>query len=149
MDRAQSRSSAGRIAEPIAGAQVRIPAGPVVLAGDLDRPEGAVGIVLFAHGSGSSRKSPRNRAVAHALVEGGLATLLFDLLTPEEEEIDSRTGALRFDIGLLAERLIEATDWVADQKLTLDLPVGFFGASTGAAAALVAAAERPAAVRAV
>ena len=149
MDRAQSRSSAGRIAEPITGAQVRIPAGPVLLEGDLDRPEGAVGMVLFAHGSGSSRKSPRNRAVANALVEGGLATLLFDLLTPEEEEIDSRTGALRFDIGLLAQRLIEATDWVADQKLTSDLPIGYFGASTGAAAALVAAAERPTAVHAV
>ena len=149
MEQSQSKSSAGRIAEPIAGKQVRIPAGPVLLFGDLDRPEGAVGIALFAHGSGSSRKSPRNRAVASALVEGGLATLLFDLLTPEEEEIDSRTGALRFDIGLLAQRLIEATDWVADQKLTSDLPVGYFGASTGAAAALVAAAERPAAVRAV
>src|ERR1700737_2790124 len=143
MDRAQSRSSAGRIAEPITGAQVRIPAGPVLLEGDLDRPEGAVGMVLFAHGSGSSRKSPRNRAVANALVEGGLATLLFDLLTPEEEEIDSRTGALRFDIGLLAQRLIEATDWVADQKLTSDLPIGYFGASTGRAGALVARGAPP------
>jgi dienelactone hydrolase len=106
-------------------------------------------MVLFAHGSGSSRKSPRNRAVANALIEGGLATLLFDLLTPEEEQIDSRTGALRFDIGLLAQRLTEATDWAADQKLTSDLPIGYFGASTGAAAALAAAANRPMAVRAV
>jgi len=119
------------------------------LDGDLDIPEGARGIVLFAHGSGSSRHSPRNRYVARVLRDAGLATLLMDLLTQEEEVVDMRTGAVRFDIGLLAERVVGATDWVAEAQETADLPIGYFGASTGAAAALVAAAARPERVGAV
>lgn len=122
---------------------VRIYAGPIVLQGDLAVPEGASGIVVFAHGSGSSRKSPRNRFVARALQEGGLATLLMDLLTEDEEEEDAFTGELRFDINLLARRLVEATFWLAEQEETAELKVGYFGASTGAAAALVAAASIP------
>ena len=121
---------------------VRVPAGPVELEGNLDVPEGARGVVLFAHGSGSGRHSPRNRQVARALREAGLATLLIDLLTPDEEEVDLRTGHLRFDIGLLAQRLVGATDWLAQNPDTKRLRIGYFGASTGAAAALVAAAER-------
>jgi putative phosphoribosyl transferase len=133
----------------VGGRPVRIPVGPVTLDGDLDIPEGARGIVLFAHGSGSSRHSPRNRYVARVLRDAGLATLLMDLLTQEEEAVDMRTGALRFDIGLLAERVVGATDWVAQAPETADLPIGYFGASTGAAAALVAAAVRPERVGAV
>ena len=129
--------------------EVRVPAGAATLEGNLGIPEGAVGVVLFAHGSGSGRNSPRNRYVAEALREAGLATLLIDLLTPEEEEEDLRTRRLRFDIGLLAERLVAATDWLIDNPDTQNLPVGYFGASTGAAAALVAAAERPGAVGAI
>jgi putative phosphoribosyl transferase len=129
--------------------EVRVSAGPVELEGILDIPEGAQGIVLFAHGSGSGRHSPRNRYVAGALREAGLATLLIDLLTPEEEEVDQRTRRLRFDIGLLADRLAGATDWLARNPDTQKLRVGYFGASTGAGAALVAAAERPEAVGAV
>jgi dienelactone hydrolase len=106
-------------------------------------PEGARGIVLFAHGSGSGRHSPRNQAVARTLREGGLGTLLFDLLTPEEEVIDRRNAKLRFDIGLLATRLGEAAEWLERQPSLRDLKVGYFGSSTGGAAALVAAAERP------
>lgn len=128
---------------------VWIPVGPVTLEGDLSIPEGAQGLVVFAHGSGSSRRSPRNRLVARVLRQGGLATLLFDLLTPEEEVIDMRSGHLRFNIGLLANRLAGATDWVIQNQDTQNLRVGYFGASTGAAAAIVAAAGRPAAVRAV
>ena len=128
---------------------VRVSAGPVELEGILDIPEGVQGIVLFAHGSGSGRHSPRNRYVAGALREAGLATLLIDLLTPEEEEVDLRTRRLRFDIGLLADRLAGATDWLAHQPDTQNLRVGYFGASTGAGAALVAAAKRPDAVGAV
>ena len=128
---------------------VRVAAGPVTLEGDLSLPEGARGLVLFAHGSGSSRYSPRNRYVARLLNEAKLATLLVDLLTSEEEAIDLRTAHLRFDIGLLAERLVGATDWLAQHPDTRHLPVGYFGASTGAAAALVAAAERPHVVGAV
>jgi len=105
--------------------------------------------VLFAHGSGSSRLSPRNRHVARVLNEAALATLLVDLLTPDEEAIDARTTHLRFDISLLAQRLIGATDWLSDHPDTRGLRVGYFGASTGAAAALVAAAVRAAAVGAV
>jgi dienelactone hydrolase len=105
--------------------------------------------VLFAHGSGSSRHSPRNRYVAGVLRAAGLATLLMDLLTPEEEAEDRYTGHLRFDIDLLAERLVAATDWLAQQPQTAGWPVGYFGASTGAGAALVAAARRPDAVGAV
>jgi pimeloyl-ACP methyl ester carboxylesterase len=128
---------------------VRIAVGPVTLDGDLDVPERAHGVVLFAHGSGSGRHSPRNRFVAAALREGGLATLLFDLLTEEEEYQERHTRHLRFDIGLLARRLIDVTDWLAEQPPTRGLKVGHFGASTGGGAALVAAAERPKAVGAV
>src|SRR5919202_5759369 len=128
---------------------VRVPAGSVVLEGNVGVPEGAQGVVLFAHGSGSGRHSPRNRYVAKALREAGLATLLKDLLTPEEEEVDLRTRHLRFDIGLLAERLVGATDWLAQNPETQDLAIGYFGASTGAGAALVADAERPGDIGAV
>jgi putative phosphoribosyl transferase len=121
---------------------VRIP--PVGLAGDLSVPGGALGVVIFAHGSGSSRHSSRNRQVARVLQDGGLATLLLDLLTADEEQVDVRTGQLRFDIGMLAERLVHATDWTADEPATRGLPVGYFGASTGGGAALVAAAQRTA-----
>jgi putative phosphoribosyl transferase len=103
-------------------------------------PERARGLVLFAHGSGSSRRSPRNAFVADSLAAGRFASLLLDLLTPEEESIDTRTGALRFDIGLLARRLVAATHWARGEPSLRDLPLGYFGASTGAAAALVAAA---------
>lgn len=129
--------------------EVSIQAGPVTLAGDLEVPQGAGGIVLFAHGSGSSRFSPRNRYVAGVIREAGVGTLLFDLLTPEEEAVDLRTRALRFDIDLLARRLVGATDWLVRQPAARGLPLGYFGSSTGGAAALVAAAERPDAVRAV
>jgi len=125
------------------GRPVRIPIGPATLEGDLDIPEGARAVVLFAHGSGSSRHSPRNRYVARVLRDAGLATLLLDLLTGDEEAVDVETGLLRFDIGLLAGRVVDATDWLARAPETASLPVGYFGASTGAAAALVAAAERP------
>ena len=129
---------------------VTIPAGTVTLNGDLARPDGGgEGIVLFAHGSGSSRHSPRNRYVASVLREAGLATLLMDLLTVDEESLDERTGHLRFDIGLLAERLMSATDWIASEPASRPLAIGYFGASTGAAAALVAAAQRPGLVRAI
>lgn len=128
---------------------VRVQTGEVVLDGDLVAPPGASGIVLFAHGSGSSRHSPRNRYVAGLLQAGGLATLLLDLLTPEEEAVDVRNAQLRFDIGLLAERLVGASDWLAEQPATHDLRIGYFGASTGGGAALVAAAERPEAVHAI
>ena len=116
---------------------------PAGLEGDLVIPEKAAAVIAFAHGSGSSRHSPRNQYVARVLQQGGLATLLFDLLTAEEERIDMRTAHLRFDIGLLARRLSEATAWLKKDADTRDLLVGYFGASTGAAAALVAAAQRP------
>lgn len=128
---------------------VRIPTRAVTLHGDLAVPEGGQGIVLFAHGSGSSRMSPRNRYVARMLTDAGLATLLMDLLTVDEESADMRTGHLRFDIGLLAERLVAATDWLASSPATGQLAVGYFGASTGAGAALVAAAQQPDVVRAI
>jgi putative phosphoribosyl transferase len=128
---------------------VRVAAGSVTLEGNLTLPEGAAGIVLFAHGSGSSRHSPRNRYVARLLNQAKLATLLVDLLTSDEEAIDMRTAQLRFDIGLLAERLVEVTDWLTQYPDTRHLRIGYFGASTGAAAALVAAAERPDVVGAV
>ena len=121
---------------------VRITVGAATLEGDLSLPEGAGGLVLFAHGSGSSRHSPRNRYVARLLNEAKLATLLIDLLTTDEEEIDRLTAHLRFDISLLAGRLMGATDWLMQDPDTRNLRVGYFGASTGAAAALVAAAER-------
>lgn len=119
------------------------------LVGDLVLPAHAIGLVAFAHGSGSSRMSPRNRYVAGVLRAGGLGTLLFDLLTPEEEQVDNVTRLLRFDIALLASRLVGATDWLLAKNETKDLPLGYFGASTGAAAALVAAARRPERVAAV
>lgn len=128
---------------------ITVPAGGVKLHGDLVIPAGARGIVLFAHGSGSSRRSPRNRFVAAELQRRGLATLLFDLLTRDEEAEDALTGHLRFDIRLLAERLAGASDMLAERPETSGLALGYFGASTGAAAALVAAAQRPAAVKAV
>jgi putative phosphoribosyl transferase len=128
---------------------VSIPASELLLAGDLAVPKPATGIVIFAHGSGSSRHSSRNRFVANELQAAGLGTLLMDLLTESEESVDSATGHLRFDISLLAERLIAATDWVGTEPATRGLPVGYFGASTGAAAALVAAAELPDRVAAV
>jgi putative phosphoribosyl transferase len=129
--------------------EVWLSAGPLALEGSLGVPDNARGIVLFAHGSGSGRHSPRNRYVAESLREVNLATLLIDLLTPEEEEVDLRTRHLRFDIGLLAARLAGATDWLAQEPETQGLRVGYFGASTGAGAALVAAAKRPEAVGAV
>jgi dienelactone hydrolase len=128
---------------------VQIPAGGVVLEADIVVPQLARGIVLFAHGSGSSRFSPRNRYVAEQLQHAGLATVLADLLTPAEEQADARTGQLRFDIGLLAARLAALTDWLASQEHTGGLARGLFGASTGAAAALATAAARPAQVRTV
>jgi putative phosphoribosyl transferase len=127
----------------------KIPVAGVVLDGDLTIPDQAGGVVLFAHGSGSSRHSPRNRAVAVVLNGRRLATLLVDLLTADEERIDARTGRLRFDIGLLAGRLVGIIDWLGARPETAARPTGLFGASTGAGAALVAAAERPDAVRAV
>lgn len=121
---------------------VKVSAEPVTLEGNLGIPDEAEGIVLFAHGSGSSRFSPRNRFVAQTLREGGLATLLIDLLTSEEEEVDIRTRHLRFDIDLLASRLVGATDWLLENPDTKELNIGYFGSSTGAAAALIAATER-------
>jgi dienelactone hydrolase len=121
----------------------------IVLTGDLEVPAGARGAVVFAHGSGSSRHSPRNRMVASRLRERGLGTLLVDLLTNDEEREDARTGQLRFDIGLLADRLATAAAWVREQPGVGGLPLGYFGASTGAGAALVAAAWQPAGIGAV
>ncbi len=128
---------------------VAIETGGVTLEADLCVPEPARGTVLFAHGSGSSRHSPRNRMVAARLRESGFATVLADLLTLTEERYDEESGALRFDIGLLAGRLTGVVDWLGTLASTRELPVGLFGASTGAAAALVAAADRPDVVGAV
>ncbi|MRG95525.1 hydrolase [Polyangium spumosum] len=128
---------------------VRVPAGGVMLDGDLGNPAGARGVVVFAHGSGSSRFSRRNRHVASILQARGLATLLVDLLTVEEEAVDLRTAEVRFDIDLLARRVVGIVDWLGGETVTAGLGIGIFGASTGAAAALVAAAERPEAVKAV
>ena len=128
---------------------VSIPAEGVTLQGDLTVPAGARGIIIFAHGSGSSRLSPRNRMVARHLQEAGFGTLLFDLLTGHEESVDNLTRALRFDIDFLAARLAAATAWLGSQGIAHDLPFGYFGASTGAAAALVAAARHPGMVTAV
>ena len=129
--------------------EVQIQAGQAALSGNLHIPDEATALVLFAHGSGSSRHSPRNQFVAHTLNNAGLATLLFDLLTPEEESTDERTAELRFNIGLLAERLVHATKWAKQQEQTRDLRIGYFGSSTGGGAALVAAAEVPQDVGAV
>src|SRR2546430_3322572 len=123
--------------------EVQIQAGRAVLSGNLTVPEKASALVLFAHGSGSSRHSPRNQFVARTLNDVGLATLLFDLLTPDEEAIDMHTREPRFNIGLLAERLVHATKWAKQQEQTRDLRVGYFGSSTGGGAGLVAAAEVP------
>lgn len=128
---------------------VEIPIDSVVFKGDLAIPKDARGIVLFAHGSGSSRFSPRNRYVAQVLQKSKLATLLVDLLTTEEETVDVRTGHFRFDIDLLAGRLVTATDWIMRNPQTRNLRIGYFGASTGATAALVAATQRPDVVGAI
>lgn len=122
---------------------VRIPAGEAELEGNLVLPEGALGVVAFAHGSGSSRYSPRNRFVAETLRQRKLGTLLFDLLTTKEERLDEQTAQFRFDIPMLAARLAHAAAWLRSHAETAKLPIGYFGASTGAAAALVAAAAAP------
>lgn len=129
--------------------EVQIQAGRAVLSGSLHLPKTAGALVLFAHGSGSSRHSPRNQFVARTLNDAGLATLLFDLLTQEEEAIDMQTRELRFNIHLLAERLVHATKWAKQQPQTRDLRIGYFGSSTGGAAALVAAVDLPQDVSAV
>ena len=128
---------------------VRIVSGDATLQGGLIVPPHAIGVVLFAHGSGSSRHSPRNVAVAAELRRGGLATLLIDLLTRQEEAADIQTGQFRFDIPLLSQRVVDAVQWISEQASLRDLPIACFGASTGAAAALVAAAARPGQVAAV
>ena len=128
---------------------VRIDAAGDMLNGDLSLPASAAGLVVFAHGSGSSRHSPRNRMVADALQRARLATLVLDLLTENEERVDVITAEFRFDIRLLADRVIAAVDWARGAQATSSLSIGLFGASTGAAAALIAAAERPETVRAV
>src|SRR5213596_2331195 len=129
--------------------EVHIQAGRATLDGNLTIVDGATALVLFAHGSGSSRHSPRNKFVARTLNKAGLATLLFDLFTPEEESIDARTAELRFNIMLLAQRLVHATNWAKQQEQTRNLRIGYIGSSTGGAAALVAAAEIPQDVGAV
>lgn len=131
------------------GRGVTIPVSSVLLEGDLAIPQRASGIVVFAHGSGSSRHSPRNKYVAAELRKAGMATLLMDLLTREEERFEESTGRLRFDIAFLAQRLAGAAKWLEAQRETVALPVGYFGASTGAAAALVAAARQPGRVAAI
>ncbi len=122
---------------------IRVPAGGVELEGNLAIPPGARGLIVFAHGSGSSRHSPRNRSVAQSLYRRGLGTLLMDLLTGREEAVDERTAHLRFDIEMLAGRLADAAGWLAGEPESRGLAIGFFGASTGAGAALVAAARMP------
>jgi putative phosphoribosyl transferase len=129
--------------------EVQIQAGRAALSGNLHLPDGTTALVLFAHGSGSSRHSPRNQFVARMLNDAGLGTLLFDLLTQEEDAIDMHTREHRFNIHLLAERLVHATKWARQQEQARDLQVGYFGSSTGGAAALVAAVEVPEDVRAV
>jgi len=128
---------------------VRVPCGDHWLHGDLGVPPLARGLVVFAHGSGSSRRSPRNKYVARVLDQAGFGTLLIDLLTMEEEAIDERTTRLRFDINLLAGRLVGVVDWIRGRHDVMSLPIGLFGASTGAAAALVTAAARPHEVAAI
>jgi len=133
----------------VPGQSLQIPAGEALLDADVVIPDGPRGVVLFVHGSGSSRHSPRNRSVAGELQAAGLATVLADLLTPEEERTDAKTAELRFDIHLLATRVVALTDWLADHEATANLGLGYFGASTGAAAALIGAAARPEHVNAV
>jgi putative phosphoribosyl transferase len=128
---------------------IEIPSENVMLKGDLVIPENAQGIIIFVHGSGSSRLSPRNKNVASVLNEAGLGTLLFDLLTAEEEIIDNVTAQFRFDIPLLAKRLVAVTDYVAQQDVTKARNIGYFGASTGGGAALIASTHRPNLVKAV
>jgi len=132
--------------EPVS---VKVPINGIKLTADIALPVHAKGLVVFAHGSGSSRRSPRNRHVADMLNEGAIGTVLIDLLTEQEEAVDLRTAELRFDIPLLGQRLVAVTDWILRQNHLNKLGLGYFGASTGAAAALVAAAERPAVVHAV
>lgn len=132
-----------------ASSEVKIPMGMVTLNGFLNIPHDARGVVLFAHGSGSTRFSPRNQMVAKFLNDANMGTLLFDLLTAKEEEVDELTRAFRFNIPFLSERLIKVAEWVSDNPDAHSLPIGFFGASTGAAAALIAAAEMDEKVRAV
>jgi putative phosphoribosyl transferase len=143
------RSSQGSAGLAIEHVPVTVAVDSVRLEGDLSVPTAAKGAVLFAHGSGSSRHSPRNRYVADVLNEGGLATLLIDLLTEDEQQVDLQTAQLRFDIPFLSRRLEMITDWLANHPEMRRLKIGHFGASTGAAAALVAAAELPNRVRAV
>jgi putative phosphoribosyl transferase len=128
---------------------VRIPRGEATIEGNLMVPSGAKGVVVFAHGSGSSRFSPRNQYVAKELNKAGIATFLIDLLTKEEDEIDMYTAQFRFDIDLLAHRLVGATEWLKTNPATRNLVLGYFGASTGAAAALIAAAKLPKDIKAV
>ena len=137
------------MARPAVHESTRIHLGPVTCEGDLGLPDRAAGLIIFAHGSGSSRFSRRNRAVAGLLEDAGFATLLLDLLTPEEAAIDEATREYRFDIDLLGRRVVGASDWAQSRPELHQLPVAFFGASTGAAAALIAAAERPERTRAV
>ena len=138
-----------RLTEPPATI-VRIPVGETAsIVGDLVLPDGAQSVVVFAHGTGSSRHSPRNRAVARTLQQAGFGTLLLDLLTEREEAIDDTTSEFRFDIHLLGRRMIDAVDWLATYPRTQWMPLGLFGASTGAAAALIAAAERPGRISAI
>lgn len=150
----KTREQHGGLSERAAGSRpeslyLQIPAGEVMLSGDLEIPENAIGLVLFAHGSGSSRFSRRNRAVAEILSRSSIATLLFDLLTTQEETEDARTGHLRFDIGLLSRRLATVTREVLEEPRCRNLPVGYFGASTGGAAALRAAAALGESINAV
>ena len=135
--------------EPLQTTVVRIPASGVQLDGDLAITPACEGLVLFAHGSGSSRHSPRNKFVAHTLERRGFATLLVDLLTPDEEQIDRATASLRFDIPMLTQRLTGVVDWLREQRETARLRIGLFGASTGAAAAIITAADRPHSIAAV
>jgi dienelactone hydrolase len=128
---------------------LQIHAGDVSLEGDLRLPDNPLGLVMFAHGSGSSRHSPRNKQVANVLHQSGIGTLLMDLLTVDEEAVDQYTRHLRFDIGLLAQRLVAATDWLKEDPELTGLSLGYFGASTGAAAAIIAAAHRPEHIKAV
>ena len=148
-DETQGQTRTVRIRVETAGGNMAARGAAVTLDGELTIPADATGIVLFAHGSGSSRHSPRNQCVARAIRKASTATLLFDLLTEEEEAEDGLTGRLRFDIALLAARLVEATRWIANQPDTQRLGIGYFGASTGGAAALVAAAEIGPAIDAV
>jgi dienelactone hydrolase len=134
---------------PVEQSTSTVSLGTAELAADIVLPDRAIGLVLFAHGSGSSRRSPRNRYVADVLNRGGMGTVLIDLLTPQEEAVDAHTAELRFNIHLLGRRLAAITDWIKKQARLKNLGLGYFGASTGAAAALVAASERPDIVRAV